>query len=138
MGLMYFDAQPIPQVVDFIKEHYKGGTILDFGCGCGRYATLFPKDKYLGVDGYKPNVEAAKNLYPGYKFECHDLNKWSGEFDQILSSVVFDQLKKLPDMDSEYILIENEKYKDKYKVIVDEPLDGSEGTRLMLCKTHLK
>ena len=144
MGVMYFDAQPVPDVVKFIREHYKGGTIIDFGCGCGRYTNLFPKDKYLGVDGYGDNIRAAKDLHPGYKFEVHDLETWKPEhFDYLLSSVTMEQLDNLPmGWADNYILIEPIGYKHDYQKIykpnVDEPLMGLEDLRMMLCKTHSK
>jgi trans-aconitate methyltransferase len=129
---MYFDAQPIPDVIRFIKDNYTGGTILDYGCGCGRYTQYFPKDKYLGVDGHKDNIKTARKLYPDYKFELHNLEKWKPEkFNNLFSSVVFDQVEKLPHgWADKYILIELGKYGEK--AIIKEPLEGSNGTMKMV------
>lgn len=136
MGVMYFDAQPIPEVEVFIKEHYKGGTVLDYGCGCGRYAHCFPDDKYLGVDGWETNVIRAQQNNPKKRFALVDLDdaKFSG-FDYVFSSVVFDQIKHLPlgwDVRN-YILIEPSKYESIFKPDVSESLQGTD-TRMMLCR----
>jgi len=134
MGIMEFDSKPIGEVRAFIEKNYRGGTIIDYGCGCGRYTDMFPKDKYLGVDGHKGNIENCKKKYPGYKFELHDLETWKPkQYDCLFSSVVFDQIENLPkDWAKHYILIENEKYKEIFKPQIDEPL-GTEGTRMMIC-----
>lgn len=137
MGIMYFDSQPIPEVDAFIKKHYKGGSVIDYGCGCGRYAHCFPDDVYIGIDGHEGNIKAAKKLHPNKEFVCTDLEEWVQGYitiDNLFSSVVFDQIEKLPiGQADKYILVENKKYRDKFKVIVDEGLKGSEETRLMVC-----
>jgi SAM-dependent methyltransferase len=137
MGIMYFDSNPIPEVEAFVNEHYDGGTVLDFGCGCGRYAHLFPDDKYMGVDGHEGNIKAARKRYPKKKFIHHDLEVATPEFthfDYLFSSVVFDQMQEMPiGWADKYILVENKMYKDKFNVEVDEGLKGSKETRMMLC-----
>lgn len=108
------------EVQDFIKKHYKGGTVIDYGCGAGRYAKCFPKEMYLGVDGDETNIKNNP-----YKAELHDLETWKPDkqYDYLLSSVVFDQVSKLPiGWAKKYILIEDKKYRDSFRVIVDEPL----------------
>lgn len=137
MGIMYFDSNPIPEVEAFIEKNYNGESVLDYGCGCGRYAHCFPDDKYTGIDGHEGNIKAAKKRYPNKKFIHADLEdkvKGEGFFGCLFSSVVFDQIENLPlDWAKEFILIENKKYRDKFNVIVDEGLQGSEETRMMLC-----
>lgn len=136
MGIMSFGAQPIPEVVEFIKKHYKGGSILDYGCGSGRYADCFPNKDYLGVDGHHGNISFCIPNFPNKKFIKKDLETWrpKKKFDYLFSSVTFDQIDNLPlDWADKYILIENRKYKYKFNVLVDEPLQGSEETRLMVC-----
>lgn len=132
---MPFDCQPITQVQEFIKKNYKGGTVLDFGCGCGRYADCFPADKYTGVDGHEGNVSNAKGFYPDHTFLLHDLNKWkpAKKFDYLFSSVVFDQVIKVPKgLARTYILIEPAKYEKEFKLKVNEPLESDHNIRLMV------
>lgn len=137
MGIMYFDSNPIVSVQDFIKEHYQGGTIIDFGCGCGRYTEMFSPKDYLGVDGHEGNIRAARELHPDYHFELHNLEEWEPkkQYDYLFSSVVFDQVERLPKgWAKTYILVEPSKYAEEFEPIINEPLDGSEGTRLMVCQ----
>lgn len=139
--IMYFDAQALPCVEEFVKKHYKGGTVIDFGCGCGRYTHLFPDDMYLGVDGHEGNIQAAKKRYPNKQFAFANLEDGhkGRKFDYLFSSVVFDQVENLPKgWAKNYILIEPSKYAETFKPQINEPVTGSEGTRMMLCKTHLK
>jgi hypothetical protein len=133
MGVMYFDAQPIPEVEAFIKKHYKGGTVLDYGCGCGRYAHCFPDDMYLGVDGWETNIISAQHNHPNKRFALIDLetSKFSG-YDYLFSSVVFDQIARLPlDWDIKHlILIEPSKYETIFNPEISESLLGTD-TRMM-------
>lgn len=136
MGIMQFDAQPIQEVIAFVKKHYKGGTILDYGCGCGRYANCFPEEEYTGVDGYRGNVDFCMETWPDRRWEYQDLETWKPKkkYDYLFSSVVLDQVENLPlGWAKNYILIENKKYIKIFKPKIDEPLDGSEETRKMLC-----
>jgi SAM-dependent methyltransferase len=144
MGTMYFDAEPIPEVEAFIKKHYKGGTVLDFGCGCGRYAHCFPDDMYTGVDGYMENIKFCKQTFGG-KFLLKDLETWkpTKRYDYLFSSVTMEQLENLPmDWADNYILVEpmglKHNYQEIYKPEVDEGLSAAKEVRLMLCKTHSK
>lgn len=134
---MYFDCQPIPEVEEFIKKHYKGGSIIDYGCGSGRYANCFPDEGYVGVDGHPGNIVTMNRLYPEKKTILADLSKWKPKkkYDYLFSSVVFDQVKDIPKgWAKKYILIEPEKYAKSYKVIINEPLGNVEGTRLMVAE----
>ena len=109
MGIMYFDSNPIPEVQEFIKEHYKGGSVIDYGCGCGRYTDCFPISDYLGVDGHGGNIEAAKSNHLRYKFELHDLETWypRKKYDYLFSSVSMEQISKLPKgWAKHYVLVE--------------------------------
>jgi trans-aconitate methyltransferase len=136
---MPFDCQPIAEVEKFIEKHYKGGSVIDFGCGAGRYAHCFPKEDYLGVDGSEINIQNLEAR--GYKGEVHNLETWKPKkkFDYLFSSVVFDQLTNLPkDWANTYILIEPEKYVAEFKPEVCETLEVAPTVRMMVCKTHLK
>lgn len=137
--MMPFDCQPIAEVEAFIEKHYKGGSVIDFGCGSGRYAHCFPDKGYLGVDGHEENIKNAARLHRNKRFVCADLKDW-GEFvdvktrepriDYLFSSVVFDQLDFIPKgWAKTYLLIEPERYREHFKIEVDEPLECAEGIR---------
>lgn len=142
MGIMYFSAQPIPEVIEFINKHYKGGSVLDYGCGTGRYTKCFKSASYVGVDGHKGNIGACRDLFPDYHFELHDLETWKPKkkFDYLFSSVAMEQVKNLPkDWAKTYILIEPttegcHDYAGIYKPKINEPMNAShEGIRMMIC-----
>jgi len=134
MVIMYFDAQPIPQVQEFIEKHYKGGSVIDYGCGCGRYTDCFPADSYVGVDGHEGNISFCKSKWPDRKFELRDLETWKPKkkYDYLFSSVVFDQIENLPvGWAKHYILVENGKYTEWFKPKENIGLSGAEEVRLM-------
>ena len=136
---MQFSAQAIPEVISFISEHYKGGTVLDYGCGTGRYTNCFPQSNYIGIDGSPENIEYCQKMWPNRAWILSDLEKWEPmrDFNYLFSSVVFDQIKNIPkDWAETYILIEPAKYADIYKPQINIPLDRSNegGTRMMICK----
>lgn len=110
---MYFAAQPLPHVEEFVKKHYKGGSVLDFGCGTGRYVHLF--DDYTGIDGYESNISFCKANWPDKRFILADLETWKPDkkYDYVFSSVTLEQLSKLPDL---------KKYAKH--IILVEPLNG--------------
>ena len=138
---MQFSAQAIPEVISFISEHYKGGSVIDYGCGTGRYTNCFPASKYVGIDGSPENIAYCQKTWPDRTWILADLEKWTPNrtipFEYLFSSVVFDQVKNLPkDWAKTYILIEPKKYEDIYKPQINIPLDRSNdrGTRMMICK----
>lgn len=142
MGIMAFQSQPIPEVVEFIKRHYRGGTVLDYGCGTGRYTKCFPEDKYTGVDGYRPNIDYCMEKWPDRRWVYEDLEKWKPDkrYDYLFSSVVMEQVKNLPmGWAKTYILIEPttegcKDYVSIYKPHINESMNASrEGIRMMVC-----
>jgi len=140
MGTMSFSAQPIPSFVAFIKEHYKGGTVLDLGCGTGRYTDCFPADMYTGIDGHPGNISFCGATWPDRKWILADLEEWKPKekYDYLISSVTMEQLDNLPmGWAKHYIMIEprghKHNYQEIYKPVVDEPMGESyEGLRMML------
>ncbi len=60
----------------YAAQNVKSGEkVLDFGCGYGRNAFLFPKEDYVGVDIVPEFIEIAKNENPGYSFMVGDIRK---------------------------------------------------------------
>src|SRR6476619_1247248 len=65
------------------------GRMLDLGCGTGIYAPFFPANGYVGIDITPAYITAAKEKFPGYRFEVQDATKLSfaaGEFDACMIS----------------------------------------------------
>jgi SAM-dependent methyltransferase len=61
-------------VFDRIREHVRGGSVLDLGVGTGRTVPLFTaltKD-YVGVDYLQPMVDACRARHPGVRVELGD------------------------------------------------------------------
>ena len=132
---MQFQAQPVPSVIKFLQEHYKGGSVLDYGCGTGRYVDYFDENGYLGVDGYPQNIEFCKSNWPTYKFLLQDLEGWvpKKKFDYLFSSVTCEQIDNLPDLRKfakTVILVEpigfKHDYITRFKPTIIEGIKGAE------------
>jgi trans-aconitate methyltransferase len=144
MGTMYFAAQALPQVISLIQKYYKGGSVLDYGCGTGRYTDYFDEDSYLGVDGYPQNIDFCKSNWPKRKFELADLEDWKPKkkFDYLFSSVTCEQIANLPDLRKfakTVILVEpigfKHDYTGRFKPSVSVGLEGAEAVlRFMVCE----
>lgn len=70
---------------DFIKTH-PYNRLLDFGCGIGILASIFPKKKYVGFDLDSEAISYAKEINPGYNFLVGDATtfKFKEKFDLII------------------------------------------------------
>lgn len=84
-----------------ITETYKECTVLDIGCGWGRIAPLFKKEKYFGVDFSEKMIEIAKDKYPENSFEVGDASTYipMKKYDIILAF----HLSILPAAEKEFI-----------------------------------
>lgn len=58
--------------VESILPHVEGKSVLDLGCGSGRFRPIFFHYKYTGIDINPDNIGVAKKLYRG-KFEVMDI-----------------------------------------------------------------
>lgn len=117
MGIMAFSAQPIPHVVELLEKYYKGGSVIDFGCGTGRYVDQFDRRGYLGVDGFDTNIDFCKKQWPDRDFLLEDLETWKPKekFDYLFSSVSMEQLDNLPTgWAKTYLLVEPIGFKHDY------------------------
>lgn len=99
--------QVFPQVgfVSYISEMRKAladcRTCLDIGCGVNSPARFVPFERYVGVDGHEPTVEAAKLKYPDKEFllaSAQELPRMfqENEFD---CAVALDLIEHLPKED---------------------------------------
>lgn len=71
-------------------------SILDAGCGAGRFSTLFNPEIYLGIDNSVEMLELARRRHPQYTFseaDIYNLVFSDNQFELVLSHSV---LKHLP------------------------------------------
>jgi len=75
-------------------------SVLDLGCGIGRFTNAFKKMSYLGVDISRKNIKIAEGLYPPYpkrKFVVADITDWDTDrvFDIVFSWVSLQHIDPL-------------------------------------------
>jgi len=63
-----------PKWADKIKPHLKGKSVLDLGCGQGRFVPIFKGMDYLGIDISKDMIKRAKKKYKNKIFSVVDIN----------------------------------------------------------------
>lgn len=75
-------------------------SVLDAGCGAGRFTPLFKPDQYLGIDNSPEMLAIARRWRPNYQFVEADIYNLSGfkdnQFELVLSHSV---LKHLPEQE---------------------------------------
>jgi 2-polyprenyl-3-methyl-5-hydroxy-6-metoxy-1,4-benzoquinol methylase len=73
----YSSWMELSSVEKLLLDQYvkPGSKIIDLGCGTGRIVdTMNPATHdYLGIDCSKEMIDAAKKLFPKYKFICDDI-----------------------------------------------------------------
>jgi len=142
MGVMSFSAEPVPHVIELLSKHYKGGSVLDFGCGTGRYTDIFDEDGYLGVDGFPGNISWCEANWTEREWLLADLETWKPDkkFDYLFSSVSMEQLENLPmGWAQTYLLVEPIGFKHDYVGIykpqeVVEIKDAEDVLKFMVAK----
>lgn len=83
------------EMITLIKKYLIPGSVLDVGCGNGRYAQAFDGREYLGIDISPLMIEAAKNNFnDSKKFAFHDIVTWepTKRWNNIFTSVVLQHL----------------------------------------------
>jgi trans-aconitate methyltransferase len=76
------------------KKYFQGKTVLDIGCGAGRWLPLFEGMDYTGVDISEREIDAAKKRYPGKNFICADITEWepTKKYDLIFTSTALQHI----------------------------------------------
>ena len=55
--------------VEFVTGLVGEGTVVEVGCGTGRFSRGFTTDRYIGVDINKDAIDISRKENPGYQFE---------------------------------------------------------------------
>ena len=69
------DSQVAEELVNALRAVPAGGTVLDLGCGTGKFLELLPDAgglSYLGVDPSRGMLDLAASRYPDQAFACMD------------------------------------------------------------------
>jgi len=113
-----------PEWIDEIFPHIPRGakTVLDVGCSDGRYAPLFSKMDYTGVDINAGQIAIAKKKCPGCDFYVGDIIDWLDNFQYDL----FFSSKFLQHIPPEYIeeVSESLKFRCKNGIMIECVGDG--------------
>lgn len=142
-----FQAGSIPnEWKEKMKTLLIPGSVLDIGCGTGRFTKMFLDRKYTGVDISHKSIKVAKRLFPKTEFIQADITCWKGwkKYDNIFSWVslqhihpeeiknVFENIKKhgnnfvfcenLDDVNSNYQWKHD--YDKYFNLIYSESLNG--------------
>lgn len=77
-------------VVKSVVEELGALDVIDFGCGDGSLCTIFPKNRYLGLDIDDKVLKAAQKAFEGYSFKKPDAEVFST--DLCVASDVFNEI----------------------------------------------
>jgi len=88
-----FDASIPSEWVGLIRKYLKGKSVLDIGCGMGRFVGVFDDFDYTGLDISIPAVKFCKSKYKG-EFICSDLVTFDTKkkYDNIFSWVTLEHV----------------------------------------------
>lgn len=111
---------------EFILSLLVPGSVLDVGCGAGRFVETLSKDRgYMGVDISSLAIQDIKKRYPELPFEKRDIVEWSGngrKWDNVFSWTV---LEHIPHEHIEQVIDNLSKMADN--LVICEPVpDGAE------------
>lgn len=76
------------------KKYLIDGSVLDVGCGCGRFVPLLGDRDYLGIDISPLSVGVCKKNFPDNRFEVADIVKWTPDrvYDNIFTWTVLEHI----------------------------------------------
>lgn len=88
-----FDASIPSDWASLIRKYLKGKSVLDIGCGMGRFTSVFSDYDYTGLDISEPAINFCKNRYEG-KFICADLVTFDTKrkYDNVFSWVTLEHI----------------------------------------------
>jgi 2-polyprenyl-3-methyl-5-hydroxy-6-metoxy-1,4-benzoquinol methylase len=107
--------------IDKITRYVKGGDILDFGCGNGKFSELISFDTYSGVDVNSKVIEYAKKRYSGIQnvsfYSITEFESQSKQYDCIILTAVIEHLKEPLNL----LKILKNKLRGNGKIIITSP-----------------
>lgn len=59
-----------------IRAHLLPGSVLDLGCGSGRFTEAFDGHRYFGIDISPASIDIARTLYPDAEFMVGDITEF--------------------------------------------------------------
>lgn len=131
---------PEPDVVNYLQQYYKGGSVLDIGAGNGRYRSCFGDD-YTAIDllPRRDNKEFIQADFTRFKP--------ARKYDYLFCSVVLEQVGEIPEITTwakTILMVEpttlngwdgatlRHNYLEDYKPTVKEPMKN--GATFMVIK----
>jgi len=139
----YSSVRGVPwKELEFLfKDIKKDDTVLDLGCGNGRFYEFIKVKGYTGIDPSSKMIEICKKKYPDCEFIVGDINKINKLFDKVFSIAVLHHIpsqfqktflnevkKVLKDDGTLTLTVWNLKEKSKGKKEVYLPWYGNKGT----------
>ena len=120
-----FGGVPDHNYDEFILSVLEPGSVLDVGCGAGRFVETLSKDHaYVGIDISESAINQAKEDYPEQVFSCKDIvkDKIGMQFDNVFT---WTALEHVP---PEHIKAVANKLKKaaKKNIIICEPFNEGE------------
>ena len=77
-----------------ILRYMEPGSVLDIGCGAGRFVETFKNHAYVGIDISESAINQAKEDYPKQVFATQDISQDAvfGRFDNVFSWTVLEHI----------------------------------------------
>lgn len=125
---IFSQAEDYPRLIDKkIKKYLKNQSVLDAGCGTGKYASTIRRNckKYLGIDKSKEQIRIAKEKIGDSFFKVEDLvsiNYAPNSYDVVISCWCLGTITE----DKRKVVLENLKSVSKDKIVLIENLCDSE------------
>jgi len=107
-------AKKISQDLAKLLSNICDGVVCDIGCGSGRLAGIFNKEKYIGIDINAQAIHAARKRNPSYIFNGID---WEDEYPSADTYLFHNVLLHIPDDSIDAVI-----HRLKNKVVVCESM----------------
>jgi trans-aconitate methyltransferase len=92
----FFTGDPNPDWMTEVSSLVIPGTVLDLGCGSGRFADCFDPDSYVGLDLNQENIDEALLNWPDHDFRVSDFlvdDWWHENWDNIFAWTVLEHVE---------------------------------------------